>query len=60
MQVTETRSEGLQREFRVTLPATELEARLMPRDPQLATDIEHLHPAPLHQAPLPASRLTTS
>jgi trigger factor len=28
MQVTETRSEGLQREFRVTLPATELEARL--------------------------------
>jgi trigger factor len=28
MQVVETRSEGLQREFRVTLPATELEARL--------------------------------
>lgn len=28
MQVTETRSEGLRREFRVTLPATELEARL--------------------------------
>jgi trigger factor len=28
MQVVETRSEGLQREFRVTLPATELESRL--------------------------------
>lgn len=28
MQVTETRSEGLRREFRVTLPATELEERL--------------------------------
>ena len=28
MQVTETRSEGLKREFRVTLPATELEQRL--------------------------------
>ena len=28
MQVTETRSEGLRREFKVTLPATELEQRL--------------------------------
>ena len=28
MQVTETRSEGLRREYRVTLPATELEERL--------------------------------
>jgi trigger factor len=31
MQVTETTSEGLKREFRVTLPATELDARLTER-----------------------------
>src|SRR5579871_1139055 len=31
MQVTETTSEGLKREFRVTLPATDLDARLTER-----------------------------